>query len=431
MWNEIITEKCRNNSADCIHAKSIYKKNGPENSWGNVWSAKVPWPEWAVNSLGESIDISQEADLALCLLWNQGGYYNDYDLTYSEVINWEDDIVSVAGNSSDIKAKYLLYKIKKEEGEESAYERQELVEEFFEITGSDKQLIRLRITGSQLIREFDQSDEMAEILSAEREKIMSDYISSVNNLKKKQSNDDFLEWEDLSQTVYSTGLLRFLKTNLTDYDYNSYYDTDFAEALAYVHYRRGMAFQRGEELAYQHAHFRYLGYLSKEVSDAALRRTIYKYQKELAAKMGIKGWDPEDFLNLKYSDYYDEDDPDEETVIADNNNDTVQEEEGIEGFLTDANSLFSGDSNAGYAGDGGPAGIVSRDDGFTLLLIDSRIFAKPEYKGRVLIRASGITYPKVKAMTPLSIEIKNKKGEWHRLDMPHSGTSTWGIFNGQ
>jgi hypothetical protein len=312
-----------------------------------------------------------------------------------------------------------------------------LARQFLTLTHQNKDLLRLRIMGCKILLDLEKASWLTKLIADEREKITENFVDAVADLKKRQgeSNDDFVGWEDLSQSVYSTGLLSFLKKRLRDDDYGrNTYDPDFARALAYVHFRRGFAFQRGEEIAYQHAHFRYLGYLSNRLSterDAKLIKTIFEYRSQLAKHMGITGWNDADFEEAfnrsSYGDYLGTDEDD--TSFNDPTIEPWRNAPLVEGELMGADALFSGGTSLPQ--NGSPVGIRAQDGSFTLLLLDSGVFTSSKKSSKVIVRAYGIVYNGIKAMTPLRIEIKDKSGEWVVLDIPHSGTSVRGIFNGQ
>lgn len=433
LWNQLLQAKCPNGNRDCIQPGSIKRQNGPTNSWDYDWYSAISWEKWSTGTIGEVVETSQEADLALCHLWNSGGYLGDADdIDYN---TWKEGIEIIAEKDAGIQAKYLLYQFKKKTGSNSG--RKNLARQFFDRTHSHPEPLRLRIVGCQKMEELESSEWLTDLVNEEQEKIVADFVAAVDALKKQQaeSNDDFVGWEELSQTVYSTGLLSFLENRLGE----EAFAAGFGSALAYVHYRRGLAFQRGEELAYQHAHFRYLGYLRDKLDedgDAKLRQTILDYQKRLAERMGIQGWNNADFedafgLASGYDDYYDDGEKD---PIPSNDLTTEPWRNGpfVEGELASAESLFTGNrTNTTLPSDGSPAGIHSADGGFNLLLMDSRLLANAKIKGRTSVRAWGITYPGIKALTPFRLETKDKNGDWQALDIPHSGTSVRGVFNGQ
>ncbi|MCK6692205.1 MAG: hypothetical protein L6Q97_08900 [Thermoanaerobaculia bacterium] len=437
LWNQLIRKRCPNGKGNCISAGDIRGKSGPASSWYDSWDAAIPWSEWSTGAVGETVETSQEADLALCHLWKSGGYFGDSDLDYTRTISWEEGIEAIADNDPDIKAKYLLYQFKNETESEEA--REDLAGQFFALTRKNKDLMRLRIVGCRKMLDMEEAEWLIELVAEERDKIVRDFIAAVEALKIQQgkANGDFLPWEDLSQTVYSTGLLPFLQDRLGDDDYRRYtYDSKFARALAEVHYRRGMAFQRGEELAYQHAHFRYLGYLLNKIDDdedETLPKTILDYQAQLAKHIGITGWNPDDFENaFDYDPFAENEGTADEIVGNAPTEEPWRNSPVIEGELTGADALFTnGGKSATLPRDGSPVGIRSKDGNFTLLLLDSRIFPADGKKSTNMVRAYGITYPDTNAMTPLRVEVKDKSGDWTPLNLPRSGASVGGVFNGQ
>lgn len=429
LWNSLLKEKCGTNTMKCILAGTINRGREPSGSWYDTWNAEISWADWSKGGIGGAVETSQEADLALCHLWSG---VSDTDLDFDKFVEWEEGIEVFAEKNPDIQAKYLLYQFKNKTEDEEM--RKVLATDFLELTRNSRELMRLRIIGSQKMLEIEDAEWLTELVEAERKKISQDFVASIEALKTthKESNDDFLMWEDLSQTVYSTGLLSFLQSN-NGYRRNSY-DPNFARALAYVHYRRGLAFQRGQEFAYQHAHFRYLRYLSENTSDTKVRQIIHVYRSKLAKHMGIMGWDEQEFFDVFDMGWQESSlsDDDEGLVLEDPSFEPWRKQTPIEGELLGAASFFSDNSkNSQLPQDGGPVGILSPDGSFRVLLLDSRIFLTSKTTRKSPVRVYGISYPDIKAITPIILEIKGKSGEWEPLDIPHSGTSVSGIFNGQ
>lgn len=435
LWNQLIRKKCPNGKDNCISAGDIRSQSGPASSWDDSWETTIPWSEWSTGSIGETVETSQEADLALCHLWKSGGYFGDVDLDYTRTVSWEEGVEYIAENDSDIKAKYLLYQFKNETESEEA--REDLAKRFFALTRKNKELLRLRIVGCRKMLDMEKAEWLIELIAEERDKIVRDLIATVETLKKQQEkvNDDFLHWEDLSQSIFSTGLFQFLHQKLNDEDFRrNYYYPKFIRALAYLYYQRGTVFQRGEELTYQHAYFRYLGYLLNDTEDDEnLAKTIHDYQAQLAKHMGITGWNPGDFSGtFEYNPFSGDDSTADYTSENSPTEDPWRNSPVVEGELMGADALFSGSAkNTTLPRDGSPVGIRAPDGTFTMLLLDSRIFSAKAPKGTKKVRAYGIVYPDTNAMTPLRVEIKDKSGDWTPLDIPRSGTSVRGVFNGQ
>lgn len=96
-----------------------------------------------------------------------------------------------------------------------------------------------------------------------------------------QKSPDVSTWEDLSQDVYSEGLLqRFLGRD-------GQLEPRAAAAVACIHLNRGMAPQLGRQFAFRHGHYRFLKYLAAYTRDAKTRALILGYRRTLAAAMNL------------------------------------------------------------------------------------------------------------------------------------------------
>jgi hypothetical protein len=118
------------------------------------------------------------------------------------------------------------------------------------------------------------------ILRDQEDALKSDFLGRAE-AACASSSGDLVTWENLSRDVYSVGLLRRFM------DYRGWLPPRVAAAVACIHFRRGMAVQQGRQLAYRHAHYRFLKYLAKHTGDAGTRDLILRYQRALAGAMNL------------------------------------------------------------------------------------------------------------------------------------------------
>jgi hypothetical protein len=121
-------------------------------------------------------------------------------------------------------------------------------------------------------------------LSEESDRLLQDFLAIARPrcAATPGAPDDLGPWEDLTQDVYSVGLLpRARGSDLFE---------QVLDAVACVHHRRALAPQTGRELGYRHAHLRYLLLLKDSAQSKALRDRIDGYATEIAATLQLSEW---------------------------------------------------------------------------------------------------------------------------------------------
>lgn len=297
LWNRFIKKLPVNNKGQLI-VGSIIRSSEPF-SWP-VYMKTKPWIKLSIQSVGEKVETSAEANLALSLILE--GVVNQNTTT-----QWLVGIRNMAMQNPRIRAKFLLAMALT-----FSYEPETAipyVEQFFEVTRISMDFFRLRVQGFQLLRETEISNGVASTYSdkpysngpssfssffdKERTAILEDFKLEAsehctnNDLKKS----DFVIWEDLSQNIFSVNLLR-----LAEEEYGEFLEPEFSNLVACILYNRGVSFQVGLELAYRHANFRFLKYLAdRRRQDSELLQKIHTYRSRLADLMGLEGWEENNF----------------------------------------------------------------------------------------------------------------------------------------
>ncbi|TMQ02383.1 MAG: hypothetical protein E6J91_52275 [Deltaproteobacteria bacterium] len=117
-------------------------------------------------------------------------------------------------------------------------------------------------------------------LGAQETALADDFLHRAEAACRSRS-PDLITWENLSQDVYSVGLLeRFLGDT-------GRLSPRLADAVACIHIHRGLVSQQGRQLAYRHGHYRFLKYLAELTDDAATRKQILQYRRTLATAMNL------------------------------------------------------------------------------------------------------------------------------------------------
>jgi hypothetical protein len=117
-------------------------------------------------------------------------------------------------------------------------------------------------------------------LRNQEDALAADFVRRAESACASDSHD-LATWEGLAQDVYSVGLLeRFLR------DRNRL-PPRLTAAVACIHVHRGLAAQRGRQLAYRHSHYRFLQYLAELTDDAQTRNQIVRYRRALASTMNL------------------------------------------------------------------------------------------------------------------------------------------------
>ena len=237
--------------------------------------AAEPWLRVAELTIGDQVETSAEAELALSLMRLGVGP--------EDMADWMAGIEQVAGKNARVQAKLdLLLAL----ASRSSSQALGFAEDFFDRAREMNDGFRLRVTGAlHLGPRAAVSAEFATLLAAERASLLEDFLVKV---RAATQGDDFdlLTWEDLSQDVYSTGLLPLFE------EANGQLPERLLAALAEIHYRRGLAKQVGLELAYGHANFRYLGFWAgREEIGSQLRELFRRKQTAVAERFGLREWE--------------------------------------------------------------------------------------------------------------------------------------------
>ena len=242
-----------------------------------------PWQVFGARSLLQGVHSPSDANRALDWLMSVRGFdeYGDEapatggETPTPEVV-WG-QVKAVAPSDPRIRAKVALAQyIRTPVGG-----RKELLPTTLAaLHGDYPNSFRLRATALNLIgRSMSEEQELAEtgaLIDAFENQVEARCDSPANS-------EDIIWWESRSQDVYSTNLISRTR------DFGRF-DDRFVAALACVHFRRGAAHQVGRELAFRHAHFRFLGYLRGATRSAALQARIGRYQQNLAHMMGLSPW---------------------------------------------------------------------------------------------------------------------------------------------
>jgi hypothetical protein len=241
-----------------------------EGMQGSVWRAL------SADTLSSGIRTASEANLALALL------VTERRETESANRAWWQAVEAVASRDVRVKAKLALARLLAGDDNDNSGGR--LRDTLSALRGEYQDAFRLRATAlNRIYRKlgYALTAEDRLIVWHESKRLVKEFVDRVAaRCDAPPSADDIDWWESRSQDVYSVDLLRRA---------NTYHlaDDDFIGAVACVHYHRGMAFQVGRELAYQHAHFRFLGYLHEKATRPELKARIERYRGELARAMRL------------------------------------------------------------------------------------------------------------------------------------------------
>lgn len=429
LWNDFIVN-LSDGLTNSIRLPSVRSSNY-DYLRSDFWSSSPSWRELSLQSIGRKIDNITQAHLALAILWRKSNYGSDMLLD-----NWIPQLELFAEKNIAIKGKLLLLEIILAEDDSIA---EGLVGTFFKFCQENPSLFRIRVMGYKYLKESRYSYDF----SQERKSILNDWITLVDDLslENDKMKRDFLYWEELSQNVYSVGLL-----DLVTEEYGYLYPLRFATKLATVHYMRGKAFQKGEELAYRHAHFRYLKYLAENSEwEYEFSEKIQQYRGELAQQLGMNNveWDENKMEGIyNYGETYPVDKSDSVDRNPKKNKKILKrlnESTGlgklvqhgfvgkIEGTIVSSNYPFdhnrSKKSITVDVKQGVPAAVLGLNGDFTLLLLDSRTLMKlveARTSNLMKIRVEGVLSNSMRAITPFSLEYY-EEGEWRSFDLPYSG----------
>lgn len=241
--------------------------------------AAQPWRQLARERLGSRIETPADANLALSLA-----------LSGDDSVRF-DGFPDVAARDPVTAAKLALARLLSARDPEQL--GQGLVDDsrrFFETVSRIPGAFRLRAValvaledragGSLLGDRADLDDGLAALLSEQRAALETGFLQRAEAACRTGSND-LATWEDLSQDVYSVGLLGLVARD------DGLLPPRVAAAIACIHFHRGMATQQGRQLAYRHAHYRFLKYLASHTDDVRTRRQMARYRQTLAAAMNL------------------------------------------------------------------------------------------------------------------------------------------------
>lgn len=417
LWNQFL-EPFEERNATIVVNQYLNASDSPELSINQFSSSSRSWWEWSISSLTDGIHTTAQADLFLSLVCNSSGrgcFELMEDIFSPEMSGWLESIEELAENSSRLHTKLLLVKAlaAEEDADKEAYGRL-----FLEKTGESMDWFRLRVSGWNLLTcgtgEFEETNEGWENhLIRERTVILNDFIEEVHEHSTSGSDRSMLTWENLLQNIYSTDLL-----TLAGEEYGYYHDDKFIQAVACVHRHRGLAFQRGLEINYKHANFRFLTYLTDRIgNNVALSSYIESSAEDILNNIDGPG-------NLEEVRYIRRG-PATPTMQVN----TVGI---VQGTLSSAQQWANRrkrDNRRLVNGGNLPGGLMTGNK-FTILLIDAEIFAHLTdliHDGPV--RVSGIIHHDGKSITPFRIEYK-RDGTWETYDLPHSGISGPGVLGG-
>jgi len=234
------------------------------------------WERLTYAWIGDRIETPAEANLALGL-----ASLGDAAMLTAEGLD------AVAAQDPTISAKVQLARLVLDrDTEPSAQSFIEDSNRLFQTLSRISRSFRLRavalsrIAGRARQLGLHGEDALAKLLWDQRDAIVGDFASRARAACDSSSND-LATWESLSQDVYSVGLLRYFKQD------DGGLPAESVAAVACIHFRRGMAPQQGRELAFRHAHYRFLKYLGWQTDDSRTRSLILQYRRKLAETMNL------------------------------------------------------------------------------------------------------------------------------------------------
>jgi hypothetical protein len=289
-----------------------FKQNGLPRFYASRGLELVPplwsldrWNDAMVASVGDRIDTTAKADMALALLVER-----PFLVKAENQNRWQDQLKARAKEDARLEAKLALYEaLRADPGTDDLVTS---AARFFELTKARRELFRLRVQGLKRLDNYlDTIDskigdlkqdyswpslqkwadaanarviKFDDLIVDERKAVVSAFRSQVAAaVARSGAKPDLALWEELSQNVYSVDLHSLLGGNSLD--------ADTIRLLARIHYHRGMSPQVGKEFDYMHANFRYLGYLAARAPNQQLAKEVRLYQAELARCMNLVGWE--------------------------------------------------------------------------------------------------------------------------------------------
>ena len=246
------------------------------------------WTALVDRNLTSDANSHEQGDLAIFAAVKGVGELSDYQQL----------LTVLAGRDKDIRSKWLLAEavLLMREGELRGAEAK--IAEFFRSV-SDPADFRLRADGLRLLVTSandplivgDLSRPLARsvIVRLENARIalLRDFVERIPPTCgdiTALAAENTLYWERLIEDIYATGLTDILL-------HDGSLDPGAALAIACAHYRRAMAPHPGADIAFRHAHFRFLQYLMKlRPTDDEIRRRVTRYRNEIASTLGITDW---------------------------------------------------------------------------------------------------------------------------------------------
>lgn len=255
------------------------QQSEPRRPSPKLMAAPLSSAEWTALSrswVADPIATTAQANLALSLI------LGDTSLDKQTKLKWVHEIQEVATRDPRLQAKFeLLWTMLTPTTELAARPRQ-LGEFFTLLRGSFGGAFRLRAHAlNRLERQHAQDPVIAANLKRQSDLLLADFMDMVKErCAAPASQSDVNDFEDLSQDVYSVGLLT--RAHVQDGQHD-----ELVRAVACIHERRGLAPQVGRELAYQHAHFRFLTYLQQHARSPVLKQEIQSSRDRMAAAIGL------------------------------------------------------------------------------------------------------------------------------------------------
>lgn len=261
------------------------------------------WQQTSMAWIGEHIETSAEANLALNLV--------AYDETKSfPAAGWSPQIAAIGQRDRRIQAKLELLETyqmptpilcgRLERVLSLMTLLREGAPESFRLRARALGLLETKLQGCSTKEALDQpgkneqgqsQDESSDLAaslraywSQESEQLLQEFLAIARPrcAATPAAPDDLGPWEDLTQDVYSVGLL-FRARNSELYE-------QVLDAVACVHHRRGLAPQTGREFGYRHAHLRYLLQLTRNAQTTEQRNRMASYAQEIANRLQLAEW---------------------------------------------------------------------------------------------------------------------------------------------
>lgn len=264
--------------------RTLLSQPTPDDTEPEQPSPKLELPRIAVTQwralsrvwVGDSIRTTAQANLALSLL------IEDPSILRELRVKWLREIQDVAAHDPRMQAKLALLAVLATPAQELAANPQPLRTTLTLLRGSFGGSFRLRAHAlNRLEQKHAHHSIIGPMLMQESARLLADFMEMANQrCTAPASAADADDFEDLSQDVYSVGLLN--RANILTGQHE-----DLVRAVACIHARRGLAPQVGRELAYQHAHFRFLTYLQRHARSPELRQEIASNRDRMAAAIGL------------------------------------------------------------------------------------------------------------------------------------------------